>query len=927
MEESDQPNSKNKKRGTRKTRPSHKWYKAPLLFFITFNMTLSLRWMPASLSTSPIATSVVQKEETTDPLPVYFSKARTDRSGAFITDMLLCHAYVFHKESGVYGGACPYIKIRTWPAFKRAHQKLLTLMGLQNVLQIACPEEMHINRTTIRALDDVPIDRSVQEIVLDDKTYRSNDTRIWTPDYVQHIRSLVEYKPYHKDADKWDAPTMAVHIRRGDVDPCNSLKRYLPNSHFLELIEQYKEKLPKTKNGKQEAPRIVIFSESYSYENFDEFTQRGYEVILDGDINRVWQTILGADVLIMSKSGFSIVPAMLSRAKTVVYTPFWHEPLEHWDVVDEGLHNRSMNETTQYHAKADADRVLTTISPSQISTTITFSTALGITDQPRAGSAVPQILRLAGARMPVGWRHAQIRKGLGIMVATPGRLLGHLSKTESLLLVLKGKLEWLVLDEADRLLDMGLGDPVRQIVQRIRANEGRTDHQVRSVLVSATVTQSVQALAQERMLGGVRDSQQSVQALAQERMLGGDKEWVWIKGGKHHNALCGRGKHAASSGIDLSQAGNGGGGGGADDGSGATTSANANDANNTNKNSSECAIAHAHATTTSNSDSTRRQLAQMHLTVSARLRLGALVAFLVQRVAKKERAVVFTDTCASIDHHHKLFAAMDCIVNNTEEDSDLNEHDGVVKDVLLQQNRLTGSFDPILFHLDLTFVWLFENNINGSIPSYIGNLNRLMQFEIDSNPLTGTIPTEIGNLSTLQWLNVYSTQMNGTIPTEIGRCTNLVGLGIHDNELEGIIPSELGELTALNNLSLGENNVHGTVPTELSQLTLLKWLYVEKAMITGNLDPLFCTGPNEFPNMEEFGVTVNAMVLGCRGQCVPAAPIAAIRVVYVRLSLSNRQFAKEIALHAEMVYLRANAKNVRLQIPQRLVKCAGDLVH
>mmetsp|Transcript_19983 Transcript_19983/g.56623 ORF Transcript_19983/g.56623 Transcript_19983/m.56623 type:complete len:318 (+) Transcript_19983:1124-2077(+) len=304
---------------------------------------------------------------------------------------------------------------------------------------------------------------------------------------------------------------------------------------------------------------------------------------------------------------------------------------------------------------ADADRVLTTISPSQISTTITFSTALGITDQPRAGSAVPQILRLAGARMPVGWRHAQIRKGLGIMVATPGRLLGHLSKTESLLLVLKGKLEWLVLDEADRLLDMGLGDPVRQIVQRIRANEGRTDHQVLSVLVSATVTQSVQALAQERMLGG-------------------DKEWVWIKGGKHHNALCGRGKHAASSGIDLSQAGNGGGGGGADDGSGATTSANANDANNTNKNSSECAIAHAHATTTSNSDSTRRQLAQMHLTVSARLRLGALVAFLVQRVAKKERAVVFTDTCASIDHHHKLFAAMDCIVNNTEEDSDLNEH-------------------------------------------------------------------------------------------------------------------------------------------------------------------------------------------------------------------------------------------------------------
>ena len=47
---------------------------------------------------------------------------------------------------------------------------------------------------------------------------------------------------------------------------------------------------------------------------------------------------------------------------------------------------------------------------------------------------------------------ARIRKGVNILVSTPGRLLDHLSSTKNLNL---GRLQWLVLDEADRLLDLG----------------------------------------------------------------------------------------------------------------------------------------------------------------------------------------------------------------------------------------------------------------------------------------------------------------------------------------------------------------------------------------------------------------------------------------------------------------------------------------
>jgi ATP-dependent RNA helicase DDX31/DBP7 len=46
----------------------------------------------------------------------------------------------------------------------------------------------------------------------------------------------------------------------------------------------------------------------------------------------------------------------------------------------------------------------------------------------------------------------RLRKGVTVLVATPGRLMDHMNATESFVL---NKLRWVVLDEVDRLLDMG----------------------------------------------------------------------------------------------------------------------------------------------------------------------------------------------------------------------------------------------------------------------------------------------------------------------------------------------------------------------------------------------------------------------------------------------------------------------------------------
>ncbi|RYH29471.1 DEAD/DEAH box helicase [archaeon] len=58
----------------------------------------------------------------------------------------------------------------------------------------------------------------------------------------------------------------------------------------------------------------------------------------------------------------------------------------------------------------------------------------------------------------------RLRKGLNILVATPGRLLDHLKTTEAFSLQ---QLRFVILDEVDRLLDMGFEQSILEILSRI----------------------------------------------------------------------------------------------------------------------------------------------------------------------------------------------------------------------------------------------------------------------------------------------------------------------------------------------------------------------------------------------------------------------------------------------------------------------------
>lgn len=59
---------------------------------------------------------------------------------------------------------------------------------------------------------------------------------------------------------------------------------------------------------------------------------------------------------------------------------------------------------------------------------------------------------------------SRLRRGLNILVATPGRLVDHLDNTEVLDV---SQVRWLVLDEGDRLMELGFEKAIQAIVERL----------------------------------------------------------------------------------------------------------------------------------------------------------------------------------------------------------------------------------------------------------------------------------------------------------------------------------------------------------------------------------------------------------------------------------------------------------------------------
>ncbi|MBX9743560.1 MAG: hypothetical protein K2W99_08505 [Chthoniobacterales bacterium] len=175
-----------------------------------------------------------------------------------------------------------------------------------------------------------------------------------------HAQSLY----YIKDASCFERPPsslfrVAIHVRRGDLFVTES-ERMLPNAYYIDIVCQAVEILNKLHipfccelytelpskpfvvttehhglknfsaldtNHRIQAP-VPINPEENCIEEFDILPN--LKKVINGDPVTSMQSLATADLLIISRSCFSYVPALLNKKGIIVFHPFWHPSLPEW---------------------------------------------------------------------------------------------------------------------------------------------------------------------------------------------------------------------------------------------------------------------------------------------------------------------------------------------------------------------------------------------------------------------------------------------------------------------------------------------------------------------------------------------------------------------------------------------------------------------
>jgi superfamily II DNA/RNA helicase len=107
-----------------------------------------------------------------------------------------------------------------------------------------------------------------------------------------------------------------------------------------------------------------------------------------------------------------------------------------------------------------------------------------VTNEFGAAARVRNTCVFGGA--PKGGQARDLEKGVEIVIATPGRLIDFLESGKTNL----RRCTYLVLDEADRMLDMGFEPQIRKIVEQVRPDR-------QTLMWSATWPKEVRALAED----------------------------------------------------------------------------------------------------------------------------------------------------------------------------------------------------------------------------------------------------------------------------------------------------------------------------------------------------------------------------------------------------------------------------------------------
>ncbi|CAL0299092.1 unnamed protein product [Lupinus luteus] len=209
-----------------------------------------------------------------------------------------------------------------------------------------------------------------------------------------------------------------------------------------------------------------------------------------------------------------------------------------------------------------------------------------------------------------------------------------------------------------------------------------------------------------------------------------------------------------------------------------------------------------------------------------------------------------------------------------------------IETIHLNDNNFTGKFPPLTNCRKLKLIDFGDNNIEGTIPTWVGeNLHQMIVLRLRSNKFQGSIPESLCNLSHVQVLDLSNNNITGNIPhclyhitalsnTTLSRepisyelsglisfrATSLpsfsdkaifswkganreyeknlrffVAIDLSCNQLMGEIPQSITVLIALVSLNLSSNNLTGFIPKNIGHMKMLESLDLSKNHLSGTI--------------------------------------------------------------------------------------------
>ncbi|WMN06229.1 T9SS type A sorting domain-containing protein [Marivirga arenosa] len=171
---------------------------------------------------------------------------------------------------------------------------------------------------------------------------------------------------------------------------------------------------------------------------------------------------------------------------------------------------------------------------------------------------------------------------------------------------------------------------------------------------------------------------------------------------------------------------------------------------------------------------------------------------------------------------------------------------GRVEEVWLADNNLTGTMPESIKNLDSLKRFYFWNNpsLEGNLFDILVNFSALERASAHDCAFTGPILPEIFRPGLLE-LRLFNNQITGPIPTEIGNAPDLQQFHFANNQLSGPIPNTIGNLDLLTELNLSQNDsISGTIPPEIGQMELLTFLFLENCSLSGAIPAEILNAPS-----------------------------------------------------------------------------------